>query len=1019
MDALIGRVHELELLDQSIARARGGSGGVLFLSGEPGIGKTRLADEASARARASGMITAWGRAWEEGGAPPFWPWIQIARALRKRGIEPPPELARLLPELGAATAPLLAPTADRFALFDAVLRFLAGAAAREPIVLVLEDLHAADSGTIRLLAFLAPELREIPLLVIGTYRDVEARLTPGIADTLSQIGRAGQALRLGRLGPTAVAELVQANAELGERDLEALYTTTEGNPLFVTECLRALAQSGRRPDGSLPLSDGVRGAIRAHLARLPAELRRHLDVAAVVGREFSASVLAAILDLPVSVVVSELGAAASAGVLVEQMPSRFAFAHGLFREVLHEDLCRREDMHRRVAETLEHAKGGDPTALAEITLHWLAAGPEWAERALASARCAAEAASLALAYEEAAAFYDRALAAHEQALPADARGRAGLMLEGADAWIRAGQVKRSKELCERAAAIARQLGDDELLVQAALGHGKDIVAGATDRELASLLREALVVIGDKDIGLRARVLARLAAAEQPARDPLGPVELAREAIALVEGRDPETRLAVLHNAMGAMIDFVDPRERRPINEELARLAEARGLTTVLLRARLRLFHDHAECGDLAGAALRIEAYEAVASAYVQPHVRFPALLARSGLALLRGRTDESAPLFEQARAIAKRTQDAWLQRAASMHELAALRISGSTSELAERRADFATMLNIWPTYAALDGMIAARQRDPEGARRCLAALDRGHLRVCMDSMVLMWVAEAAAVACDPAWGTIVEEALAPMEGEWASWSGVAYVVDSPVTRGRALAAIARGDRAAAGAHFSRAFAEAEHAGATPIALRIRNEQKDLLEASPAPARASSPAAPVLAFVREEDYWTITGEGATIRLKDSRGMQMLAELVAAVGSELHALDLASAAEAGVAIDAGDAGEVLDARAQAAYRKRIAELTAARAEAEERNDPLHAERARAELDALGSELSRAVGLGGRVRRAGRAAERARVNVQRRISEALRRIGEAHGPIGEHLQKSIRTGIFCSYLPERARR
>jgi hypothetical protein len=827
-------------------------------------------------------------------------------------------------------------------------------------------------------------------------------------------------MRLTRLARAEVAQMACARGPLDERDLEALYAATEGNPLFVGEMMRVLASEGHRQGGMLPLPDGVRAAIRTHLARLPPELRHHLDAAAVVGREFSATVLAAILDEPVRAVVAALGEGTAAGFLVERMPSRFAFAHGLFREVLHADLQGREEMHRRVAETLERMFEGDPTALAEIARHWLDAGPEASERAVSAARRAADVAERSLAYDVAADLHERALGAHEQAAPGDARGRAELLLVMADARIRAGQVKPGKEACEQAAAIARQLGDAQLLARAALGHGSDIVAGAIDRELASLLQEALRVVDASDAGLRARLLARLASAQQPAFDPHGPVALAHEAIGTLTGaEDRATRLAVLHNAMGAMVDFVDPRERRPLNEEVVRLAGELGERGVELRARLRLFHDHLECGDLVGAAARIDAYESAARAYPQPHVHFPTLLARSGLALLRGRFEESDRFVAEARSIADRTRDSWLQRAASMHEIISLRIRGLHDELARRRDELAPSLTVFRHYGAIYGIIPARHGDAAGARAALAQLDHEHVRVCLDTMLATWVAEAAAIAKDVEWGAIAEEVLAPLAGEWSSWSGVAYVVEGPVARARALAAVAREDAAAAEMHFASAVADAERAGARAVAGRIRAEQGELL-GTRAPAGPPPSSHHSLTFVREGEYWTVDGVGATVHLKDSRGLQILASLVAEEGRELHVLDLASrGGEPGEVVDAGDSGELLDERARDAYRRRLAELTEELEEAEGRNDPGHAARARAEIEALKDELARAVGLGGRLRRSGRAAERARVNVQRRITEAIRRVGEADSALGEHLQKSVRTGAYCSYASDRARR
>jgi predicted ATPase len=447
VNALQGRTHELERLAKAADDARAGRGGTVLVCGEPGIGKTRLAEEVARHARPQGTRVVWGRAWEGGGAPPFWPWIQIARALLKVGADPPAELGRLSPDLGASggPSPLLATSADRFVLFDSMLRFVRDAAGREPLLLVFDDLHAADVGTVQMLGFLAPELRDERVLVVGTFRDVEARLQPPIGDALAAVGRAGEVLRLPRLGRAAVAAIAREHVALDDVDVDVLFAKTEGNPLFVRETARVLATEGRADDGTLPLSDGVRAAIRAHLGRVSPERRRDLEVAAVIGREFAATALAPIVDVPVSELVGRLSEAAAAGFLIETMPSRFAFVHGLFREVLLADLgARAAPIHASIAERLEALHAGDPTALAEIARHWLDAGPDHAARACEAARHAAEGAISALAYSEAADLFERALSAHEQASPGDARGRAEAQLAIGDARIRAGETRAGR-----------------------------------------------------------------------------------------------------------------------------------------------------------------------------------------------------------------------------------------------------------------------------------------------------------------------------------------------------------------------------------------------------------------------------------------------------------------------------------------------------------------------------------------------------------------------------------------------
>jgi hypothetical protein len=167
----------------------------------------------------------------------------------------------------------------------------------------------------------------------------------------------------------------------------------------------------------------------------------------------------------------------------------------------------------------------------------------------------------------------------------------------------------------------------------------------------------------------------------------------------------------------------------------------------------------------------------------------------------------------------------------------------------------------------------------------------------------------------------------------------------------------------------------------------------------------------LRMEREGELWTITTDARSLRVKDAKGLRILAELVGEPGRERHVLELS---EPGGASDTGDAGEVIDARARDAYRERIALLRAEIEEAEADNDLGRAERSRAELELLTRELARAVGLGGRERRSGAAAERARVNVQRRLRDAIRRIGEQDAELGRHLEWAVRTGTFCSYDP-----
>jgi hypothetical protein len=201
------------------------------------------------------------------------------------------------------------------------------------------------------------------------------------------------------------------------------------------------------------------------------------------------------------------------------------------------------------------------------------------------------------------------------------------------------------------------------------------------------------------------------------------------------------------------------------------------------------------------------------------------------------------------------------------------------------------------------------------------------------------------------------------------------------------------------------------AGAASDALAAAGEAPIAPAAAPAPGGAAT-----FSLAPEGEYWSVSFEGQTFRLKDSLGLRYLARLVAEPDRELHALDLAGgrAATEDAPVDAGDAGELLDAEAREAYRRRLEELREMAAEAEDMADVGRAARAREEIERLGAELGRAVGLGGRSRRAGGAAERARSAVQRRIKNALERIQEHAPGLAAYLGRTIKTGTFCVYRP-----
>src|SRR5689334_6271256 len=1064
---LVGRRAELQDLSAALNAARVGQSGLILLTGEAGIGNTRLADAIVEEANEQGTTVLWGSAWEGGGAPAYWPWVQAIRELVR--TRPPEEViedlgsgasyvAQIAPEVAAVvpgaqdSAPSLDSEATRFTAFDATSSFIRASAARVPILLVLDDLHAADIATIRLLEFFARGLRGSRLLAIGTYRAAEPGLDPETSAALADLARAGRRLLLGGLSRNEVEELAAAHSpQAPSRHLiERLHALTEGNPLFVDEVMRllaaegALAAPGSLGRGRLPVPDGVRETIRRRLDPLAPEVVDTLKTAAVIGPQFAVEVLAHVVAADRTRLLAYLDEATDAGIVAElaATPGRYRFAHALTRETLYEELPAhsRIALHAQIGETLvELYKGRADVPHSELAHHFLQAAPGGDPlRAAEYATLAGRDALDSMAYEQAIELFGEALGAVDLATD-DPAQRAPILLAMGQAEMRAGRLDAGRATLQKTAYEALRADSEELLAQAALASAPwGLATAMADEEgLIPLLEEALERLPKEDGSLRARLLARLAAALYWSAPPERRHSLADEAIEMARRvGDPATLAFVLSDAHLATWDPDSLERSLPWATEIYGLAERVGNTELAMAAHSWRISLLLERGDMAAVDTEIETFTANAKRLHQQRAQRQATLHHCARALMVGDFDDAERLLMEAGEYAGRLQADQIfgMRVAGLL-FAAREVQGRLGELEGAVRQFADAQPAMPVWrCALSSVYLQTGRDHELRREYETFAKENFDTLPRDNLwmpALAFLAQACHHFEDRERAPRLRELLEPYSGRNVITPDVAYF--GPVDRFLALLAATEGDRERAAAWFDSARALAESMGARPTLARIDAEEEAALGDQPRPAGAARDGAAAAAAAeprslrRRGDVWEFSSGAASFHLRDAKGLQHLALLLANPGREFHALDLVGGGTAAPAA-AGlpdqemtirgrgqdDSGPLLDPQAKAQYRQRVIELQEELEEAESFHDPERASRAREELEFIESELSAAVGLGGRDRRTGSSAERARVNVTRALKGTVDRVADYDEALGHHLRTCIRTGTFCVYDP-----
>jgi len=1055
---LVGRKAEIDIVSDAVVGARDGRGAVLLFAGEPGIGKSTLARFGAGIASEQGMPVYWGFSWEAGGAPAYWPWTQLLRSLigdQAIDAERLAPLAQILPELTAAdpSKPELQPDQARFLLLESVRGLLASQATGTPLVLILEDLHAADSDSLHLLHHLARHANSLPLLIIGTYRDVEAR-SSAHTEPLWRTSRDATVLRLPRLDESDIRDylLLLDGDEPDDAAVHRLLQTTAGNPLFLTELVGLLARDSDAASHNRQLPDSVQQVIRQQLALLPPAATSLLASASVFGREFSAPELATMVGQSESEILQNLQPTIDAEIVRAPQEGRFRFGHALYREVLYQDLgaSRRAEAHLSCAQRLQHLiDEGDVDRWSALARHLQLAGPEHRLAAIDALRQAAARAHARLAFEDAASLLHEALVAFGEGPKFEPLERCRLLVDYASALMITGEIDAGQQHCRDAFAIAKTVGDPTLMSEVALTWGGPIVVGRVDGMLIGALRECLATLPADDAATRSRVQARLAGALQPAVNPAEPMDMAREAIALARTTgDEQVLYTVLRFATSALMDFAPPMERIQLNGEYGSMAAAFDDVPQQFRSKLLLMIDASEIGDRALLDEAVSACAQLADRIGLPHYQWRAVSARAMQAIMEGEFDRACELLDTAEHIADRIDDPQANSTLAVQRFALLvewdSPKATPLEQIEASLQSAYASGVGESEFFIAPFLATHKRSEDasfakqfvnnekfvrrtfagGDRYSLAglgqiALDAGNHELvlrCYDALVEYSDTCATLGLMGSCWCGPVAYWLGKLAHRLGRLDDAAEYANKALeisTRMGARPYIARihasaADIARDAGHEKLADHHAEKAAALMQELRLRPVRM-------VPATTSRPSAPRaasgLSMHRNGDIWTVEYGGQSATVRDAKGLHMLAELIARPDTDIHVLDLSGMP---AVAESGDSGPMLDTQARDEYRIRVTELQEELDEAESLADHGRVDELRTELDFITRELSRAFGLGGRQRATGDVTERARVNVRRRIKDAVERIGEQAPDAGRYLENTIKTGRYCKYSP-----
>ena len=842
----VGRDGQKTVLSDALKLATvEGSRRIVFIGGEPGMGKTSLSTDFSRGAHSSGAIVLYGRADEDLGVP-YQPWVEAISHLVSHA---PPEvlavvrqharsLVQLAPDLAGQVDGSAATTSDqeaaRFLLFGSVVSALRAASELAPVVVVLDDLQWADAPSLQLLRHIATTTEPLHLLVIATFRESEVEAAGQLAEVLAACHREQGIERLSLRGLDDTELLALMESASGQRMTEdgvalrdALLTETDGNPFFVGELLRHLVEarsiyqqegrwvvSGDLRENGLPVS--VREVIGRRTARLGDEGARVLSIASVIGRDFDLSLLAETSDIDAGALLDLLDAAIDAVLVTNVAGERYSFVHALIEHTLYDSLtpARRAYLHRQVAEAMEaQDRNKDQPRVAELAYHWAEATiPENRDKAIDYACRAGDVALAKLAPEEAARWYRAALEELENHGDAhDGEVRCRVLVGLGTAQRQMGDQSFGRTLLD-AAHLAQRLGDTDLLVRAALANSRGFVSvvGIVDDERVAVLEAACKALAGTRTAGEARLLALLGSELVYGNDFPRRKELASRAIAIArEVDDPATFIQVVCDATQATHVPETFEERAGLIEEAFSLALQLGdpvLQFLSANFQSAYFLEHPDF--VARGREAANAAHEIAEVLGQPGLRWISAFTRADIALQLGDLETAEDFAEQASQIAAdmNEPDGPLMYGAQLMSIR--QKQGRVEEIIPLVRQIAEQYPGIPAFWSALAWMLHDAGDLEGARAVLEEL--GPERIAQMPYDNIWLASqmnAAPVVAALRWHDIAARLYANLEPyrEQLFYTGVNCGPQANYALGLLADALGRHDDA------ERAFAEAHQA----------------------------------------------------------------------------------------------------------------------------------------------------------------------------------------------------------------